>query len=153
MNKKELEEELEKRLTSKGLIKYAWDYYKSFELLHKEKPKILDLYPVKYFLLCHSIELAMKAYLREKGYSRLQLMNIGHDLEKLIRLLHEKGVSMDISSMVRTFSLNDYYKTKQFEYPQVGYKEFPSLDDMKSYVHLLLSMVSNSIYKLLPNNF
>lgn len=142
--------ELEKRLTSKGLIYYAWDYFYSFETLCKEFPKEIEKYEVKYFLLCHSFELGMKAYLREKGYTRKQLMSIGHDLEKLINTLRSEEVLMDVKSMERTFGLNDYYKTKQFEYPLVGYKSLPLLDEMKRTVELLLKMTSNSIYKNYP---
>lgn len=146
----EIEIELENRLTSKGLIRYAWDYFKSFEILQKEIPKEIEKYEVKYYLLCHSIELGMKAYLREKGYSRKQLLKLGHDLEKIIGQLHKEGVVIDIDSINRTFILNDYYNKKMFEYPQTGYKSMPSLKHMEDYVKLLLDMVSNSIYKLLP---
>jgi len=154
MNKKidkvQLEQELEKRLTSRGLLMYAQDYYKAFEDLYLKYPEVIKMYEVKYYLLCHSIELAMKAFLREKGFTRKQLMEIGHDLEKLIRLLHDNGVLIDVESMERTFSLSDYYKSKQFEYPQIGYKALPSLENMESSTHLLLSMVRNSITKELP---
>ncbi|HUD09866.1 MAG TPA: HEPN domain-containing protein [Patescibacteria group bacterium] len=150
MDKKKLEEELETRLTSRGLIMYAWDYFKSFEDLHEKHPKPISRYEVKYYLLCHAIELAMKAYLREKGYTRKQLLDIGHDLEKLIKELHSNEVLMDVDSMVRTFTANQYYKTKQFEYPQTGFKELPNLDSMRDSVKLLLDMVSNSIFKKFP---
>ena len=139
------EEELEKRLTALGLIRYAWDFYRAFENLQEKNPQLTTMYEVKYYLLCHSIELAMKAFLRKKGYTRKQLMKIGHDLDKLIIILHENNVLIDVDSAIRTIMVNQYYKTKQFEYPQTGYKEFPSLEDMKSSVCLLLSMVTNTI--------
>ena len=146
----QLEIELEKRLTSRGLILYAWDYFNSFESLHQQFPKVTDKFPVKYFLICHSIELAMKACLRERGYTRKQLSNIGHDLEKLIGLLYKQGVIMDVNSVKRTFILNDYYKTKQFEYPQTGSKSVPALEKMADITKLLLNKVSNDIYKKYP---
>lgn len=150
MDKKQLEKELEKRLTSRGLLRYSWDYFKAFEDLHEKYPKTTEMYEVKYYLLCHSIELAMKAFLREKGFTRKQLVKIGHDLERLIHMLYDNGVLIDVRSIERTFSLSGYYKTKQFEYPQTGYKELPSLKEMKSSTRLLLSMVRNSITKELP---
>ncbi len=150
MDEKQIEEELETRLTSRGLIKYAWDYFKSFEDLHEKHPKSVERYEVKYYLLCHAIELAMKAFLHEKGYTRKQLSDIGHDLEKLIQELRSKEVLMDVGSMTRAFTANQYYKTKQFEYPQTGYKELPNLDDMQSSAKLLLNMVSNAIFKKYP---
>lgn len=149
MKSEEFENNLEKRLTSRGLLRYAFDYYHAFEHLDIKYSE-LEIYEVKYFLLCHSIELAMKAFLREKGYTRRQLINNGHDLEKLIRLLRDNDVEIDVSSMVKTFSINNYYKNKQFEYPQTGYKELPSLDDMKTLSKLLLNMVKNSITKEFP---
>lgn len=150
MDKKQIEEELEKRLSARGLLQYAWDYYKAFEDLHGKYSNSIKMYEVKYYLLCHSIELGMKAFLREKGYTRKKLIELGHDLEKLIYELYQHDALMDVDSIKRTFILSDYYRTKQFEYPQIGYKELPSLRDMKSSTYLLLSMVKNSITKELP---
>ncbi len=150
MEKKHFEDELEKSLTSHGLLRYTRDYFKAFEDIHEKYPNVIIMYEVKYYLLSHSIELGMKAILREKGYTRKKLINIGHDLEKLINVLHENGILIDVASMKRTFILNDYYRTKQFEYPQTGYKELPSLDDMKESAHLLLKMARKLITKELP---
>lgn len=147
MDKNKIEEELENRLTSRGLIMYSWDYFKSFKDLYTKYPKYTERYEVKYYLLCHAIELAMKALLREKGFTRKQLLDLGHDLEKLIGVLHKNDVLMDVDTMMRTFNINQYYKTKQFEYPQTGYKELPNLDDMEKSTKLLLNMVNNAIIK------
>ncbi len=150
MNKIQLDEELEKRLTARGLLNYARDYYIAFKDLHEKHPKDTDMYEIKYYLICHSIELTFKAVLKEKGYTRKKLVALGHDLEKLIDELYKNDVIMNVEAMKRTILANEYYKTKQFEYPQVGYKSLPNLEDMKGQAKLLLDMTTNMILKLYP---
>jgi len=149
-NKQALEKELEERTTAGGLINYAWQYYKAYQIVDKTMPKVQELFPVKYFLLCRVLELSIKGFLRNKGYTRKKLMGMGHDLEKLIDELHKNDVLMGVNQMLETFVANQYYKTKQFEYPITGYKEVPDLKSLERNVKLALSMTTNAIHKLLP---
>jgi len=57
---------------------------------------------------------------------------------------------MGVNQMLETFVANQYYKTKQFEYPITGYKEVPDLKSLERNVKLALSMTTNAIHKLLP---
>lgn len=146
MDKVKLHAELEQRLTSRGLITYAWDYFKSFGELNAQYPELKDRYEVKYFLLCHAIELAMKACLREKGYTREQLVAIGHDLERLIEELRKNEMLIDdVERSIGISLASQYYHTKQFEYPQTGCKYWPDLVQLNSCAELLLNMANNAV--------
>ena len=50
----------------------------------------------RYFMLCHAIELALKAYLALHGVSvrKLQSRKFGHDLEKLLSKAMERGLNI-----------------------------------------------------------
>jgi hypothetical protein len=48
----------------------------------------------RYFMLCHAIELALKAYLAHKGATYGQLKGFGHDLTELLTNATQKGLSL-----------------------------------------------------------
>ena len=139
-------DELEKRTTPLGLLRYAQDYYRGFEIIRIQKPKDTEMYQVKFFLLCHSMELVMKSLLKLKGYTRKQLMNnFGHDLEKILKELEANKIIFDKKSYVVVSMANQLYKTKQFEYFQTGYKELPAIEDLASTAHLFITKM---VYRL-----
>jgi hypothetical protein len=145
--KKQIEQELENRTTDRGLLRYGWDYYKAFIEVYKNHPKDTEMYQVKFYLLCHSLELALKAFLKHKGYTRKQLINnFGHDLEKLLLELYRKyELIFDKESAQRIFHVNQYYNTKQFEYFQTGYKELVDINKLGDVTKLMLSKVESKI--------
>lgn len=145
--KKQLEQELETRTTDRGLLRYAWDYYKAFIEILENHPKDTEMYQVKFYLLCHSLELVLKAFLKHKGYSRKQLINnFGHDLEKLLKELYSKHkLVFDKESAERIFLVNQYYNTKQFEYFQTGCKELVDINKLGNVTKLMLSKVDFKI--------
>lgn len=138
----ELETDIEEesRFTAIGLIKYAFDYQKAYTLLQEQEKRVQHLYQVKYYLVCHSIELVLKAFLRMRGYSRKQIIDFGHDLESLLNELYtEHSLFVDEDSAIRIKSANKYYSSKQHEYPRVGMKELPSITELSSILDLMIA--------------
>ncbi len=135
------EEEL--RFTTQMLIRYASDYYKAYEALVEKYPKFGDLFPVKYFLVCRSLELAMKAYLRESGLTKQEVKSHSHDLEKLMKAVQVKGVvfSPIIQETIKFVNLT--YRPKDFEYPEMGTKEVPELSPLASMVSLVINLATS----------
>ncbi|MDA1316748.1 MAG: hypothetical protein O3B87_01845 [bacterium] len=123
-----LEEEFGSRLSSKGLFNYAQTFYNSFsELVHIDSDTT-RFHPVQYYLASHSIELALKSVLRDMGFTYDQLMNLGHDLEEILRKVQEiDGMEFAVQEVAVIKALNVYYYAKQLEYFIQGYKEFPDL--------------------------
>jgi hypothetical protein len=94
--------------------------------------------PVRAYLLCHSIELVLKAFLSLKGALMLELAKseLGHILDTLLEQAEKsqlKEVAI-LSSPQRAAVLqaSNYYAAKVFEYPAIaeafrGYPAMPSI--------------------------
>jgi len=107
----------EDTLTAGTLIDGARMYAASADAVNDKLPNTLH---VLSYLLATSIELALKAYLRHRGYSEKQLRKIGHDLRKLMEHAEQKGLDKTGS---RTFVLGvagHNYSKRLFVYPEEG---------------------------------
>jgi len=76
--------------------------------------------PVKYYLVCHSIELSLKSFLFSAGFKKKHRQQLGHDLEKALIAAEENGFG---SHLVITLNerealqkANKLYQAKEFEY-------------------------------------
>ncbi len=92
--------------------------------------------PVRPFLVCHSIELGLKAFLSLQGAAMLELADgsFGHNLEAILQKADEKhlGIHVNINDAHKA-SL--YYAGKVFEYPAIGealsaYPSMPVIDTL-----------------------
>ncbi|MEC9493049.1 hypothetical protein [Flexistipes sp.] len=120
------------RTSSMGLWRYANEFYESARLIRNIKGK---LFVPSYYLICHSIELALKAFLRGCGKELDFLKNVlGHDLKKCLDEARNNNLSeyVKISSKFETSIevVNPYYMSKQFEYITSGIKTLPDIDDI-----------------------
>jgi len=59
--------------------------------------------------------------------------------------LHEFGVSFSKKDMIMLEAINEYYKTKQFEYPLVGSKTLVRIEDLENFTHLLITRMDRKI--------
>jgi len=100
-----------------GFVVYAENFlsaYRSFE------PEVL-FSPPKYYLVCHSLELALKSYLSMKGEPITKLKsNLKHDLHKILRKSKELGLDSVVAlSEIEIHEIekaNEWYNRKGFEY-------------------------------------
>jgi hypothetical protein len=100
-----------------GFVVYAEGFlgaYKSFE------PDI-PFSPPKYYLVCHSLELALKSYLSMKGEPIKNLKsNFGHNLRTILRKSKELGldsvVALSEFELLEIEKANEWYNRKGFEY-------------------------------------
>lgn len=138
--------ELEERTNERGLLWYAEDYYSTYVVVAKEVP--VKLLTVKLYLLCHSIELSLKSWLRNEGYTVKDLMKFDHNLMALIYELIDKFKVKFPKEVLSTIELvNYYYDTKQFEYFDRGSKSFPDLENLRYCAELVLYEARNKIRK------
>jgi hypothetical protein len=119
------------RTTSLGLHGYATEFVAAAETI-ADGPQ--DLSPVVYYLACHGIELALKAFLRGSGLEVSELQALGHDLVAVLAAADTKDLSQQVAltpadRMVIGLA-NAIYKDKQFEYIEAGYKELPQSGDL-----------------------
>jgi hypothetical protein len=118
------------RTSSMGLWTYAKDYLDAGYAVTTSVPQALAPTPA-YYLYCHAIELALKAYLRGTGESITDLKRIGHDLSKAYKkalTIGLKDICELTPELVEAIELaNPIYSTKEFEYMKVGAKTLPNI--------------------------
>jgi HEPN domain-containing protein len=131
------------RTSSMGLWRYANEFYETAVLTRKEKG---DFYIPSYYLICHSIELALKAFLRGAGKDLDFLKyDLGHDLEKSFSqaknncLTDYATITKEFETSMKMVSL--YYKNKGFEYITTGTKTLPNIDILIEGTSSLISEV------------
>jgi hypothetical protein len=112
----------EDRVSSRGLHRFADDFFQAYNLITSQKNNAVQ---VRYYLLCHSFELSMKAMLREAGYSVKQLQKFGHNLEGIANELEKNPKtkvfwSKEDRAMIKI--ANTHYVTKEMEYFTRGAK-------------------------------
>jgi len=114
--------------------------------------------PVPYYLICRSLELALKAFLLAKGVpqKRLKERNLGHDLEKVLK----KAISMGLDKVLSITpqheeelkKANNYYASKGFEYFKViramtGYRDLPDISVLSDLASLLVTKLESLCWK------
>jgi hypothetical protein len=123
------------KITPIGFHRFAQDYLSIVKIPEKGTP----FSPVSYFLVCRSIELSLKAFLRSKDIPMRNLKRIGlygHDLKTLLNA----AKNLDIDKCVPITKIiakeigkaNVYYYKKEFEYYESlrGFKGYPDLPDL-----------------------
>ena len=133
-----------------------WMYAEAFCRAAKSLPKPEVPYePVRYYLICHSIELVLKAYLSLHGATMLELADsaYGHKLDAILGSAESKGLgSVAILSPEHHAEIHKasvYYGGKVFEYPAVGeafvgYPGLPSFERLLEVAVLLLGSLEQS---------
>jgi hypothetical protein len=118
------------RTTALGLHRFGREYLLACELLIQQSDSIKIL-NVKYYLAAHSLELFIKAFLRNNDNSLSALKQFGHSLTRLLCAVekYEQWDQFQVTAEERTAveMLAPYYCGKEFEYIITGYKEYPPL--------------------------
>ena len=84
-----------------------------------------------YFLVGHSIELSLKAFLLGRGMkiSALRSRSFGHDLEALVSEARRRRIGLHVKLSAKEVKgikvLNDCYAAKEFEYAVTGLRHLP----------------------------
>lgn len=120
------------RMGPLGLQLYAESFLRAAQAL--PKPSV-PFEPVRPYLVCHAVELGLKAFLALKGLSMLELSDssYGHKLIAILEKAEGAGLlaTVPLSEEHRTAIriASDYYAGKVFEYPAVGeaLSSFPSM--------------------------
>jgi hypothetical protein len=137
-----------------GLARYAREFHEAAmgadcTLGMKPGYEIIAPIPVLY-LIGHSMELSLKAFLMHKGVTLDDLpKHFGHDLgkcfEKAIELGLLRAITFDKHELEAFSVLNDLYSTKQLEYIVTGAKTFPAFGHLQSMSQKLLDVVGPMI--------
>ena len=128
-----------------------WTYANNFARSAKALPPIVERFePVNFYLICHALELALKAFLSLEGSKLIDLAGgaYGHDLSKLLAAADSQGLSRycDVTDEHRLeiIKATTYYAGKVFEYPAMGealsaYPHLPILSTLVSATDALVA--------------
>jgi hypothetical protein len=100
-----------------------------------------------YYLYCHAFELILKAFLRAKGVSahRLASREFGHKLQVLWDACVAEGLQSNPFAdgfIGQTIELLDpFARNFEFRYLKLGFKQLPTLTDVRSAVADLIAAV------------
>lgn len=118
-----------------------WQYAEAFIKAAKElPPSTVPFEPVRYYLVCHSIELSLKAFLALHGKTIVDLSEnaYGHNLQTILKVADDNdlGSIVPLSAALRSDIQQAvvYYTGKVFEYPAFGeaLRGYPNLPNIVS---------------------
>jgi hypothetical protein len=124
-------------------FEYAEQFFNAFGRLPQGLP---PSWP-RYFLLCHSIELALKAYLAADGTSPSQLKGFRHNLKKLLKKATKKGLRLSVSAKEQIRLLDKVHANFWHRYPpdHGSIKDLPLIDYFVPAVRELLQAVGAAV--------
>lgn len=128
------------RRHSHDLLQRAEEFYQAYRDLPVGKP----LSWPRYFMLCHAIELALKAYLTGRGHTTYDLRKgFGHDLEKLLTVAINSGLPLGVLARSEIERLNEAHTKFWPRYPQEERKLIFLIEPFEPYAVELLYHVAN----------
>ena len=113
-------------------------------MLQATPPVRIGYSSATYYLLGHSAELMLKAFLYKHGQTISDLRKINHNLEKLASRAREIGLPEKVQ-LNQILHLAGSYKEKSFEYRTRKRKTFPSLDLLTEEIEKLQSAVFDKL--------
>ncbi|HWU99076.1 MAG TPA: hypothetical protein VN114_11225 [Oxalicibacterium sp.] len=138
------------RTTPLGMARYAYEFLEAAlavdeKIGHRPGYEIVAPIPALY-LIGHSIELSLKAYLLSNGLGLKQVRILNHDLHAALRKAKELGLLSHVKFKGEEEGaveiLNDLYSTKQLEYIVTGAKHFPLFGLIQAFAVRLFNAVS-----------
>ena len=127
------------RTSPVGLLNTGKEFKKACEIVSKSCPDKhpslpnTDLYKVRLYLIGHAFELLFKSILLQYGVplAKLRSKEFGHNIIFLIQKVEEcKILILSNEKKGLLTLLNEYYKTKDFEYHVRGAKQYPYVSEL-----------------------
>ena len=135
-----VQDDEESRTTAFGLLRYADEYRRGAVLIHSNKDENQHS-TVASMLIGHSIELALKAFIRSRGASLDELHDLQHNLKRSLayatkqRLDRLVKLPEDMKHDICVFG--EHHATGSFRYIRTGSFNLPSWSSMASAASLL----------------
>lgn len=122
------------------LFSLSDEFLEAARVLQETPPIRVGYRSATYYLLGHSAELILKAFLFKHGLSVKELRKINPDLGRLASLAREKGLPERIG-LTHVLHLAVPYRDKGFEYRARKKLTFPPIDQLTQEVKALQSAV------------
>jgi hypothetical protein len=140
-----------------GCLTDAQSYFHSATVLDAMEDGLVHIAPI-YFLLCHTIELLLKAYLLSNGVDarELQKSHIRHQLKELGKASQDKGLNLSEHSIAIIDMLAPHHENHSFRYRKTGFKSFPLPSEIRKAIAEVLQTVGpvvvNNLWAQLANS-
>ena len=134
------------RVDGYWLRNYAGDFLKG---ARDFVPPVDRFSPLPYYLVCHSIELSLKAFLFSAGFNKAARKALNHNLEKAISAAEANGINayLQVSAKDRDLIVkaNRLYPKKEFEYFESLETIYDphnfQLEDLTAFAHRLFEAI------------
>jgi hypothetical protein len=101
----------------------------------------------KFFLFCHSIELALKSYLLVNGHSEDECRDLGHDIAQALNLALVNGLSISDAEREIIVQLSyEHHKRFSFRYLQASNWSAPSPKNVSRCCRALITAIQRAVY-------
>jgi hypothetical protein len=117
-----------------------------FEKAYYSVPETPPFSWPRYFLLCHSIELALKAFLTLHGESESDLKSAGHDLKKLLKRTERRGLKLTPDTQDAIKRLARAHKEHWARYPKEDVAMVFAIEQFEKNATELLQQVRVAVY-------
>jgi len=128
------------------LFSLSDEFLEAAKILQETPPVRVGYWSATYYLLGHSAELMLKAFLYKHGQTISDLRKLNHDLEILASRAREAGLPEKVQ-LDQILRLAGAYKEKSFEYRTRKRKTFPSLDLLTVEIERLQSAVFDRLWE------
>lgn len=128
------------------LFSLSGEFLEAARVLQASPPVRLGYSSATYYLLGHSAELMLKAYLFKHGQTIKDLRKINHNLSALSSLAREAGLSSSVS-LEHLLKLASEYKEKSFEYRTRRKKTFPTISLLIEEIEMLQAAVFDELWE------
>jgi HEPN domain len=134
----------------RSFLPIAWLFERAveFEKAYHAVPETSLFSWPRYFLLCHSIELALKAFLALHGKSDDDLIKIGHDLKKLLKHAKKFGLQLEPDTQDAIKLLARAHYEHWARYPKEEVTQVVAIQQFENNVDELLHQVRVAIFPL-----
>lgn len=107
-----------------GFVTWARDYVATAGLIPTDKENGKHFFRLGhtlsgYYLLFHAIELGLKSYLIQHGYTQAKLKKMGHNLRDILAAADRCGIDQSFITQILRDAIvcwNEQYMNKEFEY-------------------------------------
>lgn len=129
------------------MLRQSKELLAAYHTLEAENSNLTHQFATKYFLLGRSLELVLKAFLLHLKYELPYLKKLGHDLNLLAATTYYRyrPFPIGLKEIGVISMLNEYYLVKDFEYPQIGTKRVPQINDVVTLLEKLHEVADQNI--------
>ena len=124
--------DVDERTNAVGLFNTARSYWHSAEYLDPAQLSITHPSAPVTFLLCHAIELYLKAYLRSVGSSVAHLKRLGHHMAVLAKTAIDSGLKLKPEHLEILSHIDDLNVVLEARYIVTGFKSQPTSEALSN---------------------